>query len=222
MKNANRLIGLGVFAILLFFYSKCSERGKFQGYEYMPDMAHAVSYEAQYDTYYGHNQKVSYDEYRKFADPRLPAAGSIPRGAEVYHYTNTEEDRLRATNDPELKASLHVKLDKTNMAKAEQLYKTFCGVCHGDAGDGNGVLYNGGESAYPAKPTSYMDSLVAKSGDGRIYHAIMYGRNVMGGYKHMLSPEERWLVVAYIRYLENKTIGEKLSQDDFMKKFNGL
>lgn len=37
---------------------------------------------------------------------------------------------------------------------------------------------------------------------GRFYHAIMYGRNVMGSYTDKLSYQERWEVIHYIRSLQ--------------------
>jgi hypothetical protein len=40
--------------------------------------------------------------------------------------------------------------------------------------------------------------------NGLYYHAIMYGKNVMGSYADKLSYEERWQVIHYIRALQAK------------------
>jgi hypothetical protein len=45
---------------------------------------------------------------------------------------------------------------------------------------------------------------MVNAGDGRYYFAIMYGKNVMGGYADKLSYEERWHVINYIRSLQKK------------------
>ena len=42
------------------------------------------------------------------------------------------------------------------------------------------------------------------AGNGRFYFAMMYGKNVMGGYSDKLSFEERWQVLHYIRSLQAK------------------
>jgi hypothetical protein len=42
------------------------------------------------------------------------------------------------------------------------------------------------------------------AGNGRYYFAMVYGKNVMGGYTDKLSFEERWQVMHYIRSLQAK------------------
>ena len=51
-----------------------------------------------------------------------------------------------------------------------------------------------------------LDEFVNAS-NGRLFHAIMYGKNMMGGYKDKLSYQERWQVVHYIRSLQAKDKG---------------
>jgi hypothetical protein len=45
------------------------------------------------------------------------------------------------------------------------------------------------------------DEFVAAS-NGRYYHGIIYGKNLMSGYSDKLSYEERWQVIHYIRSLQ--------------------
>ena len=201
MKNYKRLIGLGVFTVLLFFYAKCGERGAFAGREYMPDMAHAVSYEAQYNTYYSYNQFGTQEEYNQYALFRMPAEGTLSRGKELYDYKDTEEERARAMKEI---TSNPVPVTPEGLDKGKQLYLTMCGVCHGSKGDGADGIYKGGEGAYPAKPANFLDSAFVRATEGRYYHAIMYGKNVMGSYKDKLDTKERWLVIQYIRSLQGK------------------
>jgi hypothetical protein len=57
---------------------------------------------------------------------------------------------------------------------------------------------------YPAAPANFLQDTFYKSSNGRFYHAIMYGKNVMGGYTDKLSYEERWQVIHYIHSLMAK------------------
>ena len=38
--------------------------------------------------------------------------------------------------------------------------------------------------------------------DGKIYHTITHGVNLMGSHKSQLSPEQRWKVVMYVHELQ--------------------
>ena len=45
--------------------------------------------------------------------------------------------------------------------------------------------------------------------EGKIFHSLVYGKNIaMGPHASQLNKEERWLVVQYVKYLQN---GGKMS-----------
>ena len=58
---------------------------------------------------------------------------------------------------------------------------------------------------YPAVPSNYLTEEFINATDGRYYHAIMHGKNVMGSYKDKIDYKERWLVIHYIRSLQAKS-----------------
>ena len=129
----------------------------------------------------------------------VPVNGSVP-----YYYGDTEEERTRATaeliNNP-------FPITEDGLAKGKELYTTFCGICHGEKGDGLGYLYNeeaNPNAKYPAAPANLIAGDLLTASNGRYYHAIMYGKNVMGAYKDKISYEERWQVIHYIRSLQAK------------------
>ena len=128
----------------------------------------------------------------------VPMNGSVP-----YYYDDTEEERLRAT--AELQAN-PFPITEEGMLRGQQLYNTFCGICHGAKGDGNGWLVDeaNANAKYPAAPANFLLDEHINSSNGRYYHAIMYGKNVMGAYKDKISYEERWQVIHYIRSLQAK------------------
>ena len=218
------------FAVIVIS-SSCSKAGRNNpGTEYMPDMYHSIAYEANLEDYYYYNTWGTESEYYKFAQPRKPVKGTMPRGASAssskyfngmasnnaiavpasghvpYYYSDTEEERTRATMEI-IKNPLPI--SEAGLAEGKLLYETFCGVCHGAKGDGNGWLVDEANpnAVYPAAPANLISDEFINSSNGRFYHGIMYGKNVMGGYADKISYEERWNVIHYIRSLQAKSNG---------------
>ncbi len=214
---------------MLVIYSCQQPGGNSPGSEFMPDMAHSIAYEANYYNYYYNNTWGSEDEYYKFAKPGLPVEGTVPRGSsdriripgandsKPYYYPNTEEGRERA------KAELidnPFPITDAGIAEGKELYNIFCGICHGEKGDGLGYIYDVTE-AYPVAPkrlikgttgNEAVDMEMVLASNGRYYHAIMHGINLMGAYKDKLNYEERWNVIHYIRSLQAKDMGLEYNQ----------
>jgi mono/diheme cytochrome c family protein len=226
------ILGALVAIVMLYWAgSQCSPADKnATGHEYMPDMVHPVSYEANTYSDYDYNNRHDNQEFSRFelSRPRNSVKGSIARGytavsyagadainyirgknspnaiaAQVnsfapFYYGNSEEERTRAM--AEIKAN-PFPISKGGIAAAKPLYDTNCGICHGEKGDGAGYLVRD-DGAYPAQPANLINDAMIGSTDGRLYYAIMYGKNVMGGYGDKLNFEERWQVIHYIRSLQ--------------------
>jgi mono/diheme cytochrome c family protein len=235
MKFNLKLKGGLLFCVLLALVGCQSPGGNSPGSEYMPDMAHSVAYEANVFGYYYNNRWGSEDDLYKMVQPRLPVQGTIargyagninpvkdgngvrftPNGSVPYYYADTEEDRTRATaeiiNNP-------YPITKAGLEKGKLLYNIQCGICHGEQGDGNGYLLRDDGGKYPVQPANFLlDDLIASS-NGRYYHAIIYGKNLMGGYGDKLSYEERWQVIQYIRSLQ--AASKKMEYSEDVNTFN--
>jgi len=123
-----------------------------------------------------------------------------------YYYEDTEADRQRAiaelTENP-------FPITQEGLQRGQMLYMTFCGICHGTAGDGLGYLVSedNPNAKYPAAPANMLLDEFVNASNGRYYHAIMYGKNVMGGYADKISYKERWEVIHWIRALQAKEKG---------------
>ncbi|MCB0575404.1 MAG: cytochrome c, partial [Saprospiraceae bacterium] len=96
-------------------------------------------------------------------------------------------------------------ITKEGLDRAKGLYNIYCGICHGEKGDGQGWLVSMPDTKYPAQPKNLIGDDMIAAGNGRLYFAIMYGKNVMGAYTDKLSFEERWQVIHYIRSLQAKS-----------------
>ncbi len=82
--------------------------------------------------------------------------------------------------------------------RGEERYKIFCGVCHGQVGNGDGMIVRRG---YP-KPPTYNDDRLRNAPDGHFFDVITNGWGKMNSYASMVPPEDRWAIVAYIRALQ--------------------
>lgn len=223
----------GFFTILLI--SSCQSAGvNSTGSEYMPDMAHSVAYESNVYGYYYNNRWGTEDELHKMVQPRVPVKGTIargyagaldpynsatgvsykPNGSVPYYYADSEEERSRATTEI---IKNPYPITASGLENGKLLYNIQCAICHGEKGDGAGYLLRDDGGKYPVQPANFMLDTFVNSSNGRYYHAIMYGRNLMGGYSDKLSYEERWQVIQYIRSLQ--AASKKL---EYSEKLNTL
>ena len=223
MKNTRSIYSLAtIIAASLLLWSCGRADGEFTGSEYMPDMGHSIAYEANVNTYYYNNTWGTEEAYYDMAHPRKPVKGTVARGYLPSKYQYLED--FRATGE-ETQVILQEKVRKmiivdasivnpiqprnadelaAVLEKGAHLYKINCEVCHGETGDGNGVLYNGGDGKYSAKPANFINDDFYKDGntDGRFLNAILHGKGMMQSHADKLSPAERWEVIHYIRSLQ--------------------
>ena len=85
----------------------------------------------------------------------------------------------------------------TVLADAKKLYTTNCAPCHGDKGRGDGPA----AQALSPKPADHSSVLVQGETDGSLFWKLSEGRNPMPGYKKILTEQQRWELVNYIRTL---------------------
>ncbi|WP_311195868.1 cytochrome c [Antarcticibacterium sp. 1MA-6-2] len=143
-----------------------------------------------------------YGDYQIFPNGQealVPAAGSVPRGWKPYEYENTAEGYQLAKT--ELKNPLPYTED--NLAAGRQLYTIYCAVCHGDQGDGQGILVQREKIlGIPRYDDAGRDIT-----EGSVYHVMYYGLNAMGSYASQTSIDERWLIDHYVMTLKNDLLG---------------
>ena len=129
-----------------------------------------------------------------------PVNGNVP-----YYYSDTEEERTRANKEIVMNP---FPITKAGLVRGKELWVIFCGICHGEKCEGNGYLVDDSKNKnvkYPAQPANLVLDTFVNGNNGRLYHAIMYGKNVMGNYADKLSYEERWQVIHYIRACQAAT-----------------
>lgn len=172
-----------VFGLVLTLAS-CADTNA-PNYQYMPNMYEPVGYE----TY----EKV--DFLKNDMEAMQPVENTIPRGWMPYEFDNGPEGKdLARVQESPLNAS---EMDE-NLAKGAELYAIYCGICHGNKGDGKGFLTK--REKILGVP-SY-DDVARNITVGSAYHTIYYGLNSMGSYANQLNHKERWQVAEYVMKLK--------------------
>lgn len=177
------LIKITIVALIAITFTSCNKSSR-PNYQYMPNMYESVGYEAYQES----------DAFANGVEAQLPVDGTIPRGYTSFEYSNDVAGYDLA------KAELTSPLDSTQFdePRAKELYNIYCGICHGNKGDGKGNLVK--REKILGVP-SYDDAGRAIN-SGSIYHVMYYGKNSMGSYANFLNEEERWQVVAYVMKLK--------------------
>jgi mono/diheme cytochrome c family protein len=162
----------------------CSREMEKRGYEYMPDMARTAAYKS-----FSSNPAT-----RDGLTLQRPVAGTVPRGFQPFHYGAGPDEAKRAGRE------LRNPFPSTPEALLEgQLYyETFCFVCHGANGRGDGPLV----PKIP-NPPSYTSERLLAMPPGQIFHVITMGSGRMPSYASQVSAAERWEIVAYVRFLQH-------------------
>jgi mono/diheme cytochrome c family protein len=183
---------LNSFALaFVFCVSSCYTDTKTPGYEYMPDMYRSPSYETN----------SSNPNFKDGMTDRQPVAGTIPVGFVPFAYPNTIEGYQAASAEWKIAADMH---NPENLTEGKRLYESYCIHCHGAEGNGDGPVVQAGFAPPPSysKGNSSRGGKMADLTDGKIYHTIMYGLNLMGSHASQLLPDERMKIVMYVHELQ--------------------
>jgi len=93
-----------------------------------------------------------------------------------------------------------VTIDEEFLERGKQRYQINCVVCHGESGNGQGIV-----SKYWAIPPSanLIDPRVTSLPDGQIFWTITHGKGLMGPYNGTINVRDRWAITAYVRALQD-------------------
>jgi mono/diheme cytochrome c family protein len=140
---------------------------------YMPDMAYSPALKAQEEN-----------------AMRVPPKGTVPRGYQSYAYANTPGGAGAKLKNP-------LPRTKDVMARGQAMYNTYCIVCHGPNGEGDGTVV----PKFP-RPPSLQSGKIREMEDSGIYHIMTMGQNLMPSYAAQIPSADRWAIIHYIRALQ--------------------
>ncbi|MFI5149924.1 MAG: c-type cytochrome [Bacteroidia bacterium] len=188
MKLNIKYVVLGSMALVaMSFFASCDKMDpNSPGVEYMPDMYRSPSYETNaMTTFMGDSVMAN----------RLPVAGTIARGFMPYTLTDDTTGYGLAGR------TLHNPLPNTPQVVEEGkvIYGKFCVHCHGASGKGDGKvgIKLGGMPKYD-------DAGHKDLPEGKMFHSITYGKNLMGSHASQLSVDDRWKVIRFVQTLQGK------------------
>ncbi len=174
------ILGAALGALLVAGATGCSTK-KEPTIEYMPDMAYGPRVAAQMEDPLNPGHPAM----------RPPVPGTVPRDYTPY--------RFAAADTAEAQAALINPLPRTAavLGRGQRVYMTYCVVCHGEKGDGQGYIV----PKFPMPPSLTSDKVVGWN-DGRLFHVITRGQNLMPSYASQILPEDRWAAIHYVRAIQ--------------------
>jgi mono/diheme cytochrome c family protein len=143
--------------------------------------------------------------------------GTIPRGS-LHDNANLETGKDGNQFVSQIPADVYRKLYENNPQKFNQPFEElepsslrqallergrerfniYCSVCHGQTGDGDGMVVRRGFR----RPPTYHSDRLRQSADGYFFDVITTGFGAMVSYANRIDVEDRWAIVAYIRALQ--------------------
>jgi mono/diheme cytochrome c family protein len=85
-----------------------------------------------------------------------------------------------------------------DLKRGQQRFEIFCTPCHGQTGDGNGMIP---ERGFTRPPTYHSDRL-RNAPVSYFYNVITNGLGAMYPLNDRILPDDRWRITAYIRALQ--------------------
>jgi mono/diheme cytochrome c family protein len=152
------------------------------GFEYMPDMADSLPYDS-----FAPNP-VTRDGQTLLA----PVAGTVARGFQPFLYGTGPAEAERAGRE----LTNPVPASDEGLARGRANFETFCAVCHGQRGAGDGPLV----PRIP-NPPAYTSDRVRSMPPGQLFHVISRGSGRMPSYAAQIPEHDRWLIVRYVQTL---------------------
>jgi mono/diheme cytochrome c family protein len=111
--------------------------------------------------------------------PRVMPPGTLPIDGEPPR-SNAASRRLKNPIDPA----------PADIEQGRQLYATYCAVCHGSGGRGDGPV----AFMLRTPPADLTSRRLVLMKDGSIYGTIRNGTEIMPSYGDALAPLERWRI----------------------------
>lgn len=133
---------------------------------------------------------------------QLPVAGTVARGSS---YEDTPYTTGKVPGTTNWVATIPVPVTAQLLERGEQRFNISCAPCHGRLGDGKGITTKFG-MAVIADLHDAKTRKVVQQPDGQIFNTITHGFNLMGPYGGLISVEDRWAIIAYLRVLQRSRL----------------
>lgn len=193
--------------IVIFTLASCAAGVDDPGLEYAPQMYHSTPYEPltqitteESGTWLdsndedGHGEFYNSNPYNAFnMTMREPVPGTVRRG-ELLPVRMTIDDLELAA---ETLISPFDSIDESVVKNGKALYDRFCEHCHGEKGNGDGLVAEKYAGVANLNGAAYLEIT-----EGHIFHVITYGKGLMGAHGSQISAEDRWRIARYVKEMQ--------------------
>jgi hypothetical protein len=126
-------------------------------------------------------------------------AGTIARGSD---YADTPVNTGRQSGTTNWVETNPLPMTMALLDRGQERYNISCAPCHGAIGDGKGITGKYGMVAM----ANFHDKRLVTMTDGEIFNTITHGKNLMGAYGGLVTVEDRWAIIAYVRALQRSRL----------------
>lgn len=149
----------------------------------------------------------------------------IPKGAVAQGWAKLDEAQStgyegdQLTNKFPAKLTLDGEVVDTNtdmvkvMKRGKERFHVICSHCHGEAGDGKGMITQRG-LVLKREPANYHSERLRKMPVGHFFDVMTHGFGTMYSQASRVTPDDRWAIVAYIRALQASQNVNEFSAED--------
>jgi len=124
---------------------------------------------------------------------RIPPAGTVPRG-----WLRDDEALYTGKVAGQLIDQFPFAIAHADLARGRQRFNIYCTPCHGQLGDGNGMVVQRGLR----QAASFHQDRLRQETIGYFFDVITNGFGAMPDYATQIPVRDRWLIVAYVRALQ--------------------
>jgi hypothetical protein len=125
-------------------------------------------------------------------------AGTVPRVDARERGADSSTLFLTGKKASVLAESIPFPVDRVVLERGQERFRIFCTPCHGELGDGKGVVVRRGFNP----PPSYHSDELRKQPVGHFFDVMTRGFGTMYSYAARVPPRDRWAIAAYIRALQ--------------------
>jgi hypothetical protein len=126
-------------------------------------------------------------------------------GKEVYPFEDHPVNNGRITGTTNLVELNPMPVTSVLLARGQERFSIYCAPCHGQQGDGNGIVK---KVVTAAVIGNLHDKRMVEMPDGELFSVVSHGKGLMQGYAAQIPVEDRWAVIAYVRALQLSRLGD--------------
>ena len=204
-----KLKQLKTFGIILTgaLLASCAAGVDDPGLEYAPQMYHSTPYEPltqiteeeqgswlDSNDEDGHGEFYNTNPYNNYQmNMREPVANTVRRGQPLPVRMTIDDLAVAAET---LVSPFEVE-DESVVKEGKALYTRFCEHCHGEKGNGDGLVAEKYAGVANLNGAAYLEIT-----EGHIFHVITYGKGLMGAHGSQISQEDRWRISRYVKEMQ--------------------